>query len=323
MSIQASGFPLQRVIQTLPRPLQRIRLAQLLATLAGSTYHRVRFQQGELIGNVRDGSVANSLVRGTFADYGYFELAGHLLNAGDVHVDLGANYGFHTFGLLASPSGPRVEYVLIDANPDCIGCLRESAKLHPAVAFHIVHAAAAVKAGEIKFTFSPDSTGGGHVGAAADAKDAEIIVPASPLDELFAQHGIDRIALMKMDIEGSEPFAMQSLQRMLSSHRVDFVYFEVNPTCLELQRTSAEALFAEFTRHGYRLFWPHDGVDWILKTYGAESVPESALKRFSIVGSAPHRVIEFDPTLYRKGRFGQCDLLAVSPRCRVDAHSLA
>lgn len=320
MNIKTSPFPLQRLVGALPQPLRRIKVAQFLAFITGSPYHRIRFQQGELIGNVQDRGVANSLVRRTFADYGYFELASRLLNSGDVHVDLGANYGFHTFGLLQTPISPQIKYVLIDANPDCIACLTESVKLYPALQFKIFHTAAAVKAGEIKFTFALSATGGGHVGAAANSGEAEIVVPATPLDNLFEENNVAKISLMKMDIEGSEPYAMQSLDRMLGSHRVDFIYFEVNPDCLDLQQTNPEALFDAFTRHGYRIFWPHDGEDWILKTYGRDNAIASDLKRFTIVGNRPHQVIEFELTRYRKGHFGQCDLLAVSPNCRVDRH---
>jgi FkbM family methyltransferase len=210
--------------------------------------------------------------------------------------------------------------VLIDANPDCIACLTESAKLHPASWFKIIHAAAAMKFGDIRFTFALSSSGRGHVGAAANSGEVEIVVPALPLDDLFEVNSIDKIALMKMDIEGSEPFAIKSLDRMLSSHRIDFIYFEVNPYCLELQQTSPEALFEEFTRHGYRLFWPHDGEDWILQTYGRDNATASDLKRFTIAGNRPHQVIEFEQNRYRKGQFGQCDLLAVSPHCRVNRY---
>ena len=322
MDIKTSLVPLQRLVGALPRRLRRIKVAQLMAFIAGSPYHRIKFQQGELIGNVYDSDIANYLVNHYFSDHGYFELASRLLNSGDVHVDVGANYGFHTFGLLQLPISLQIKFVLIDANPDCIACLTESANLHPAYWFKIIHAAAAVKFGEIRFAFALSGSGRGHIGAAANSGESEIVVPASPLDHLFEVNCIDKIALLKMDIEGSEPFAMQSLERMLSSHRVDFIYFEVNPYCLQLQKTSPEALFKEFNRHGYRLFWPHDSEDWILQTYGRDNAVASDLKRFTIVGNRPHQVIEFDQARYRKDQFGQCDLLAVSPNCRVNIHDL-
>jgi FkbM family methyltransferase len=321
MTVRTSQFPLQRLIRALPRPLQRIKIAQLFAKILGTPYHSIAFQQGELIGNIKDHGVAHSLVRGSFADHGYFDLARCLLREGDVHVDLGANYGFHTFGLLQSFVGHGVKHVLIDANPDCAACLSESAKLHPTSHLRVFHAAAAVEEGEISFSFAESETTGGRVGSSGASEEVIIRVPAKPLDNLFEENGIDHIRLLKMDIEGSEPFAMQSLSRMLSSHAVDFVYFEVNPDCLKLQKANPASLFSEFTRHGYRLFWPHDGVDWILRTYGGDEAIVSELKRFTVSGNAPYEVIELDESRVKEGQFGQCDLLAISPRCRVEARS--
>ncbi len=318
MQIQVSRFPLQRLMRALPKPLRRIKLAQLLAALAGSPYHRVAFQQGELVGNVRDREVANTLVRGIFANYGYFELARRLLSAGDVHVDVGTNYGFHTFGLLPLAIGSTVRHVLVEANPDCVACLRESVKLHPAAQLQVYHRAVAATAGDLPFTFAPAVTGGGRVGQVGTSDGIEITVAASTLDQLFEESGLDRVRLLKMDIEGSELRALQGLAGVLSAQGIDFIYFEVNPTCLEAQQADPQACFAELSRHGYRLFWPHDSVDWVLQTCGLENLEASGLKHFTIFGSQPHRVIGFDQSCYRKGRFGQCDLLAVSPRCRVE-----
>lgn len=322
MDVRVSPFPLQRILQALPRPLRRIKAAQFLASFTGGPYHRLSFDSGTLIGNVRDVEIANSLVRGTFQDYGYFQIARRLLGAGGVHVDLGANYGFHTFGLVSSPLGTSFRYVLIDANPDCVGCLRESAKLYPHVLFEIFHAAAAVSSGEMTFSFAQSHTGSGAVGRADTGGLVEVQVPTVTLDDLFEHHGIVRIDLLKMDIEGSEPFAMQGLSRLLSAHRVGFIYFEVNPACLARLGATLDQLFESFTRHGYRLFWPHDSVDWILQTYGPGVAKTAELERFIVHGRERHPVIAFDRGRCRQEQFGQCDLLAIAPECRIEAAPL-
>jgi hypothetical protein len=170
----------------------------------------------------------------------------------------------------------------------------------------------------VTFTFARAATSAGHVGSPGESNDVEVTVPALRLDDLFQKHQITDIGLMKMDIEGSEPSALKGLARMLAAHRVNFIYFEVNPACLEQQKTNPLELFHEFTRHGYRLFWPHDSVDWILQTYGAGNATALDLRRFTIHASQAHRVIEFDASRCHTGQFGQCDLLAVSPACRVE-----
>ncbi len=317
MTIRPATFSLQRLLRALPKPLRRIKVAQAIATMTGSSYQRVAFAQGELVANVRDHEVANSLVRASFADYGYFDLARSLLAEGDVHVDVGANYGFHTYGLFQLPVGPTLNYVLVEANPDCVACLRASADLHPGYRVKIFHAAAAATAGSVGFNFNAAATGAGQVGSGSPSANT-VTVPASTLDDLLAENQVDDVGLLKMDIEGSEVSALRGLAKMLSSHRIKQVYFEVNPVCLAQQGTDPLALFAEFTRHGYRLFWPHDGVDWVLKVYGPGQATAAELHIFTLRGREPRRVIAFDPTRYKAGQFSQCDLLAVSHRCQVE-----
>lgn len=324
MIIRPSRVPLQRLMRLLPARLRRIRIVQLAARITGAPYQRIAFQRGRLIGNIRDGAVAHALLRGVFADYGYFELADRLLAPGDTHVDVGANYGFHTFGLLESLVGAAIRYLLIDANPDCVACLRASAGLHPAFRMEIVQLAAAAESGTLAFRFAPAATGEGHVGGTSADGEIGIAVPAAPLDQVLDERGVDAIGLLKMDIEGSEPGALRGLARRLSAHRVKFIYFEVNPDALARQGADPAALFREVTRHGYRLFWPHDDTAWIARTYGlGDDEANTRWPRFVLRGSRPHPVIAFDPARYRQGRFGQCDLLAVSPDCRVENVSSA
>ena len=206
-----------------------------------------------------------------------------------------------------------MKFILVDANPDCVACLRESAKLYPASDLTVFHAAAAEAAGKIAFTFDIAVSGHGHVVPSNAPGMKSISVPAFPLDSLFESNGITRIGLMKVDIEGSELAAMKSLSKMLSSHLVNFIYFEVSPDNAKRMGVDLRLLFDEFTRHGYRLFWPHDNADWILQTYGGDEVKSTDLQSFTIAGHEPYRVAAFDQEFYRNGQFGQCDLLAVSP----------
>ena len=51
--IHLGAVQLQRFIRALPKPLRRLKLVQLLASITRSPYHRIAFQKGALIGNVR------------------------------------------------------------------------------------------------------------------------------------------------------------------------------------------------------------------------------------------------------------------------------
>jgi FkbM family methyltransferase len=57
---------------------------------------------------------------------------------------------------------------------------------------------------------------------------AEIEVPCATIDSFCLQENIDHIGLLKIDTEGFDLFVLRGARRMLSEHRVDFVYVEFN-----------------------------------------------------------------------------------------------
>ena len=255
--------------------------------------------------------MANYLIRGEFADYGYFAFAREVLRAGDTHVDLGANFGFHTFGLLRFPDAATRRYVLVEANPGCAECISKSIVLHPQHRFVLFNVAATSTSGKFHLSFDPSATGSGLL--TPERQSGSVLVSGVALDDLFLENGIEEIALLKIDIEGSEPAALTGLSRMLSNRKIRYIYFEVNPTCLAQQGSSADGLFDVLSVHGYRLFWPHASGDWIRRTCGRPELDEAALCASILPGSSQHRVVQFDRSLHDPDTFGQCDLVAVSP----------
>ena len=55
----------------------------------------------------------------------------------------------------------------------------------------------------------------------------------SPLDDYCAEHGIERIDLLKLDVEGAELEALRGAERLLREARVGCVMFEVSQAMVE------------------------------------------------------------------------------------------
>lgn len=265
-----------------------------------------------MVVNFNDRNAAKYLIEMHFEDYEYFRLADSLLSEGDVHIDVGANYGFHTFGLLREPLISGLKCILIDANEDCVNCLQASKHLYENSKIDIILTAVGEKDAIISFSYEESTTGPGHVENGTPACDKLTSVKQQRLDQILQKRGILRVALIKTDIEGSEFVAFQGLLGHLRESLIDHLYFEVNPKCLIDRNSSPTDLFDELERFGYRLFWPHDSVPWIAKTFG---VPIEAITHETrlIGGAKSYPVIEFDRRLYDPQNFGQCDLLAISP----------
>jgi FkbM family methyltransferase len=71
------------------------------------------------------------------------------------------------------------------------------------------------------------------------------------LDDYAAQHGLTRVDVIKMDIEGAEPFAIAGGRELIERSRPTF-FMEVNRMCLGQLGGSPESLWRELSALGYR-----------------------------------------------------------------------
>jgi FkbM family methyltransferase len=79
-------------------------------------------------------------------------------------------------------------------------------------------------------------------------------VAVTSLDAYCAEAGIERIALLKLDVEGAEPDALAGSSSLLARGAIDAVLFEVSlPQSAALGHSPADS-FAVLEEHGYRAF---------------------------------------------------------------------
>ncbi len=77
---------------------------------------------------------------------------------------------------------------------------------------------------------------------------------AVALDEFAQQQGIGRIKLVKLDLEGGEPEAINGMDTLLAERRIDYLICESNTFLLGHRQLAADALSAQLARHGYQCF---------------------------------------------------------------------
>ncbi len=86
--------------------------------------------------------------------------------------------------------------------------------------------------------------------AAAGGKEVE--VPVTTLDDLTSMHG-DRVALVKLDIEGAEVLALRGAAKLIARAAPLFLV-EVEPEHLARQSFSVEDLHHALAPHGYEAY---------------------------------------------------------------------
>jgi FkbM family methyltransferase len=175
-----------------------------------------------------------------------------VLRHGDTVVDIGANSGVLTV-MMGAAVGPTGTVVAVDPSPRAVERVQAQARVNAFSNVHVVQAALGATAK--RETFLAGRTG---IGALPTA-DAEHTLPepldvkVMRLDDLTA--GLDDVALVKIDTDGSELDVLMGAESLLARARPAIV-FEFYPEGMRRRKASASALFELLERHRYRLLRP-------------------------------------------------------------------
>jgi FkbM family methyltransferase len=179
-----------------------------------------------------------------------------MLRPGGVAVDVGANIGWHTL-LMAHLVGAQGRVLAAEANPSVRQKLQENLDLNRLRQVEVIPYALADAEGALAFhgpeADDPDS-GNGHVVAhGAEPRAGTIQVKARRLDSVVAAAGIDRLDLIKIDVEGFEWPVLQGAEETIANFRPHIV-FEYDAAYAPRGGGNPPVLADFVRRHRYRLF---------------------------------------------------------------------
>ena len=178
----------------------------------------------------------------------------HLLRPGMTFVDVGANWGYFTLvGAHLVGSSGRV--VAVEADPRA--CRTVQANLDRNAHAHVVlhNIAAADAAGTLslhQYEARAGESGNFGVGRAENPAGGRTFeVAARRLDDVLDDDRVERVDLLKMDIEGAEATALAGLEGRLSDGRIDRVLLEIHPQQLRQLGDSVDGVIAHMRRRGF------------------------------------------------------------------------
>jgi len=179
----------------------------------------------------------------------------HLLRPGMTFVDVGANWGYFTL-VGAHLVGSNGRVLSIEADPRACRALHANLAKNGISSVAVRNIAASDAAGRLRFQeYESQARDTGNFGVAQTTLLAErgrqLEVEAQALDDLFDRERVDRVHLLKIDIEGGEAKAIAGLRRRLASHRIDTISMELHPYHLRDLGTSPAHVIAELRGHGY------------------------------------------------------------------------
>jgi FkbM family methyltransferase len=171
-----------------------------------------------------------------------------LLRPGMTFVDGGAHVGHYTL-LAAKRVGPEGRVVAFEPEPRNRERLERNVALNDFSQVAVLPFALFDREGEVAFARAPEGDTGTGAISANGAIDA---VNTVRLDDIFAREGIERLDVLKLDIEGAEAPALAGAAGLLERAR-PAVLFEVNRIGVTNDGVSAPALDV-LRGHGYRLY---------------------------------------------------------------------
>ena len=181
-----------------------------------------------------------------------------MLRPGDVFFDVGANVG--AFAIPAGVHGAEVH--AFELLYDNVGCILDSVAQNAIDKIWVTHGAVWDRAGAVGFD--------GHSAWGTVKPSARTLVAALRLDDYVAQHGIGRVAMMKLDVEGAEKAALAGAADLIARDHPD-ILFESNTLTCGYSGYSYRELFRVLTQAGYRLF--RVGAD-VLHPWAEDDVQE-------------------------------------------------
>ena len=201
--------------------------------------------------NVRDLVQQTILLEGIW-DPSLTSLIESTLKPGDVFIDVGAHVGYFTL-LAASRVGPAGRVLSIEPNPVTLEQLSQNVARSGLQNVLMVHTACADSHNPVRLYLHTESNSSMASLSSENATSGVAVdVSCTPLDDLCLQRGLERVNLVKIDVEGAELSVLRGMSRLLRRMR-PVVVLEMEPRLLESFGTTRDSLVALLTEHDYRV----------------------------------------------------------------------
>lgn len=219
MSLAGIAFYVYTVLLK-PAPLRWLANKILLAIIPKS----VRIEEGILYVHPHDPVISGALALRVYEPY-QLDLFRSYLKEGMVVLDIGANIGLYT--LIASKRvGETGKVISFEPEPENFSILSKNIKENEMWDNTTsVQKAAADKEGTFPL-FLAESNKGNHSIYAHDDSIKTIPVETVSVDIWLSENGIEKVDIIKIDIQGAEPLAFSGMKNILKSNPILLVEYE-------------------------------------------------------------------------------------------------
>lgn len=245
------------VLRLLPVEMRgKARLARfLLGWAPGESVTEVHDRYGNVlkIASIKETVGFNLLINGVYGAAETRFILNHL-TLGATFLDVGANIGCYSLPA-AKKVGPTGQVLAVEASPRIVTFLHDNIQRNGLNNVTVLSIAAWDRSGMVPFYAAPVR----HAGMGSLAPrfgDGPILVPARRLDDVLAEIRIDRVDVMKVDVEGFEAAVFRGTSNLLTSTAPPLVLFELNDwaeTQAGFEVGAAQRVLRDWGYHVWRL----------------------------------------------------------------------
>jgi FkbM family methyltransferase len=163
------------------------------------------------------GSSSGAIVDLTEEERGIYDYDGSLLKAGDIILDAGANIGLYTRHALMHGAS---KVVAIEPAPENLECLRRNLRDEIATGKVIIYPKGVWNKEDIlEMNLEPDNPMGDSFVSQSSSKTTKMKLSVTTIDKLVEELHLERVDVIKMDIEGSERQALEGAANSIRRFR--------------------------------------------------------------------------------------------------------
>jgi FkbM family methyltransferase len=174
---------------------------------------------------------------------------------GGVMFDFGANFGYYAITIATALRGDCRIYAF-EPNPPTLRRFRKNLELNSTRGVHPREEGVSDAPGRALVVEEPAHSGAAYLDQAFNPVDGTSAINITTLDLFCEQHKIDRLDLIKMDIEGAELRALRGGVETLRRFQ-PVILIELNPYTLERDGCSVRDLVVFLEDLGYTIFTVH------------------------------------------------------------------
>jgi FkbM family methyltransferase len=139
------------------------------------------------------------------------------LPPGGTALDIGANLGEWTVPL-ARAVGTTGRVIAVEPNPAIAAALSRTLAINNLTQTQVLDLAVSDRRGSAELVLNPASSGESRLGTSTESR-SSVTVQTHRLDDLVAKHGVNRLDLVKIDVEGHERQVLEGATATLRRFR--------------------------------------------------------------------------------------------------------